>query len=467
MIKYREISGLIFLKKLLKELKQLLKIGVPIFGSQISYMGMGVTDTIVAGQASALDLSGLAIGNALTMPIYFLFGGCLFAVTPIVAQLFGAKQFEEIGEKVRQILWLSLGIGIIGFFAYRNLSLLIPFFDIDQEITVISDGYLKAMSYGFVANMVFTCLRCYSEGMGLTLPVFWIAFIGMLLNIPLDIIFVYGYFGLPPMGGVGCGIATSINVIVGMVILIVVILRKQDYASTKLFSKFSKPNKKTTLEALKLGFPIGFGLFVELSMFSGAALIIGSLGAAVVGAHTVAINIASVFFMLPLSIGLAAATRIGNLVGESNVSQAQYASYVTVLVCFLGACFNTLCILLLRDGLVSLYSNEIEVIAIAVNLLFFAAVFQIPDGLQMGALGSLRGYKDTFAPMLMLIVTYWFLALPVGYMLTYHGILGNPLGASGIWIGMITGLVTFSTLIIPRLRYTSNKFIQRANPKPL
>ena len=115
----------------------------------------------------------------------------------------------------------------------------------------------------------------------------------------------------------------------------------------------------------------------------------------------------------------------------------------------------------------SLYSNDIEVIAIAVNLLFFAAVFQIPDGLQMGALGSLRGYKDTFAPMLMLIVTYWFLALPVGYMLTYHGILGNPLGASGIWIGMITGLVTFSTLIIPRLRYTSNKFIQRANPKPL
>jgi MATE family multidrug resistance protein len=191
------------------------------------------------------------------------------------------------------------------------------------------------------------------------------------------------------------------------------------------------------------------------------------LGAAVVGAHTIAINIASVFFMLPLSIGLAAATRIGNLVGESNVSQAQYASYVTVLVCFLGACFNTLCILLLRDGLVSLYSNDVEVIAIAVNLLFFAAVFQIPDGLQMGALGSLRGYKDTFAPMLMLIVTYWFLALPVGYMLTYHGILGNPLGASGIWIGMITGLVTFSTLIIPRLRYTSNKLIQRANPRPL
>ena len=157
-------------------------------------MGMGVTDTIVAGRASALDLSGLAIGNALSMPFYFLLGGCLFAVTPIVAQLYGAKKYEEIGQKVREILWVALVLGFIGFILYRNLSIFIPFSDIEDNIAQISDGYLKAMSFGFVANMLFTCLRCYSEGMGLTLPVFWAAFIGMLLNIPLDIIFVYGYF---------------------------------------------------------------------------------------------------------------------------------------------------------------------------------------------------------------------------------------------------------------------------------
>ena len=132
MIKYREISGFIFLKKLLKELKQLLKIGIPIYGSQISYMGMGVTDTIVAGRASALDLSGLAIGNALSMPFYFLLGGCLFAVTPIVAQLFGAKKYEEIGQKVREILWVSIALGLIGFILYRNLSFFIPYFDIEE-----------------------------------------------------------------------------------------------------------------------------------------------------------------------------------------------------------------------------------------------------------------------------------------------------------------------------------------------
>jgi MATE family multidrug resistance protein len=466
MIKYREISGFIFLKKLLKELKQLLKIGIPIYGSQISYMGMGVTDTIVAGQASALDLSGLAIGNALSFPIYFLLGGCLFAVTPIVAQLFGARKYTEIGQKVREILWVSFAIGLIGFIAYRNLSFFIPFFDIDQDIAIISDGYLKAMSYGFIANMIFTCLRCCSEGMGLTLPVFWVAFIGMLLNIPLDIIFVYGYFGIPSMGGVGCGIATSINVTIELLVLILILLKKKDYLPIELFSKFSPPNKATTIEALKLGLPIGFGVFVELSMFSGAALIIGSLGAKIISAHTVAINIASVFFMLPLSIGLASATRVGNLVGEENMRQARYASYVAILICLLGACLNTFAILFFSTALVSLYSSDFEVISIAINLLVFAAIFQIPDGLQMGALGSLRGYKDTFGPMLMLILTYWFIALPAGYYLTYKGI-NEPMGAAGVWIGMIAGLTAFSTLIIPRLNYISRKFIARSNQEPL
>ena len=455
------------MKNLLIELKQLLKIGIPIYGSQISYMGMGVTDTIVAGRASALDLSGLAIGNALSMPFYFLLGGCLFAVTPIVAQLFGARKYEEIGQKVREILWVSLALGFIGFILYRNLSFFIPFFDIEENIAQISDGYLKAMSFGFIANMLFTCLRCYSEGMGLTLPVFWVAFIGMVLNIPLDIIFVYGYFGIPPMGGVGCGIATSINVVIGVIVLVLVIIKKKEYRPTKIFSKFSLPNWDTTKEALKLGLPIGFGVFVELSMFSGAALILGSLGATVISGHTVAINIVSVLFILPLSFGLAAATRIGNLVGEKKLHQAKYASNIAIFICFAGAILNMVIILIFIDNLVSLYSSDLAVATIAMNLLFFGAIFQIPDGMQMGALGSLRGYKDTFAPMLMIILTYWFVALPAGYHLTYFGIFGDSLGPSGIWIGMITGLTIFAGLIIPRLNYVSNKFIAKSNPELL
>ena len=209
----------------------------------------------------------------------------------------------------------------------------------------------------------------------------------------------------------------------------------------------------------------GLGVFVELSMFSGAALILGSLGATVISAHTVAINIASVLFILPLSFGLAAATRIGNLVGEKELRKAKYASHVAIMICLAGAIVNTIIILTFREALVSLYSADLTVISIAINLLLFAAIFQIPDGMQMGALGSLRGYKDTFAPMLMLILTYWFIALPTGYYLTYRGLFGAALGPAGIWIGMITGLTVFASIIIPRLNYIANKFIAQSSPK--
>ena len=134
--------------------------------------------------------------------------------------------------------------------------------------------------------------------------------------------------------------------------LILVILKKKEYEPTKLFSKFSGPNADTTKEALKLGVPIGFGVFVELSMFSGAALILGSLGATVISAHTVAINIASVLFILPLSFGLAAATRIGNLVGEKELQKAKYASHIAILICLVGAIVNTAIILSFREALV-------------------------------------------------------------------------------------------------------------------
>ncbi len=164
-------------------------------------MGMSVTDTIIAGQASSRDLAGLAIGNALTLPIFFLLGGILFAVTPIVAHLFGEKKFEDIGEKVRQILWISIVIGLIGFLLYRNLSTFLPFFNIDPSISMISDGYLKALSYGFFANMIFMCLRCYSEGMGLTLPVFFVAFCRNAIKYSFRYYFCLWVFWLATYGG--------------------------------------------------------------------------------------------------------------------------------------------------------------------------------------------------------------------------------------------------------------------------
>ena len=224
------------------EFKQLIRIGIPIFGSQLSYTLMGATDTIIAGRASANDLAGLAVGTAFSNTIWFFFTGIIFAVTPIVAQLYGAKKFLEIGQKLREILWVAAGLGLFMAFIFFNMDIIINLLPIKSSITSITIDYLKAVSIGWFFVTIFTCLRCYSEGMTYTKPVFYIAFAGMLLNIPLDLIFVYGWFGAPKLGGVGCGIATTIVSFIMMISIFIYISFSKNYKKTQPFSKFSKPS---------------------------------------------------------------------------------------------------------------------------------------------------------------------------------------------------------------------------------
>jgi MATE family multidrug resistance protein len=422
-------------------------------------MLMGATDTLIAGRASSADLAGLAVGNAFSTTLWMFVSGVIFSVTPIVAQLYGAKKYTEIGKKVREILWIALFLGLSICLILMNIGLFLDLLPIEEGITSISTEYLKAVSVGYAFITIFTCLRCYSEGMTLAKPVFYIAFGGMLLNIPLDLMFVYGWFGAPKLGGVGCGYATTIVSFVMMIALILYIYISKNYKKTELFSGYSPPSAVTTKEVFKLGFPIGFGIFIELSMFSGAAIILGILGETVVASHSIAINIASLFFMVPLSIGLASATRVGNLIGEQNPRQAKVASYTTIYMCILGALINSLIIIVFRTSLVGIYTTDLLVLDLAVSLLIFAAIFQIPDGIQMGALGGLRGYKDTFIPMILLFISYWIFAMPIGYFLTNTGF-NKPLGAAGMWYGMIIGLSIFSFLSIGRLNWIIKKTLR-------
>jgi MATE family multidrug resistance protein len=273
----------------------------------------------------------------------------------------------------------------------------------------------------------------------------------------LDIIFVYGYFGIPAMGGVGCGYATSIVSVFMTLTLIIYIAKSKNYEITKPFKKLPFPSMSTFIEVFKLGFPIGLGIFIELAMFSGAAMILSPLGTEIVAGHAIAMNIASFFFVISLSVGLAAATRVGNLIGAKRMSDARFASISSVFLCTMIAIINTIIILIFKDQLSSMFSSEEAVVVVASSLLIFAAIFQIPDGAQIGAIGALRGYKDTFAPMVITLIVYWLIAIPIGYFLTYYGI-RNPLGAAGMWIAMIGGLSIFAVLIILRLQWISKKF---------
>ena len=446
------------MKNFIKESNHFFKIGIPIFGSQLSYMIMHTTDTIVSGRYSSEELAGLVLAGAFTFPVYMLFQGVMFAITPIVAQLYGSREFIKIGQKMRQIFWIAIVIAFLIFLIFLFLSKILLFFPLDKNILSISTEYLKAVSLGMFFYVMFRYLSSFSEGMTLTLPVFFVVLFGAVINIPLDIIFAFGYFGIPEMGSEGCGYATSIVSMIMFFSMLRIILSSKKYKKTELLKEFNGPSLRVSKEILKLGVPIGIGIFAEMTMFSGAAIIIGQLGDKILSGHAVALNIASILFMLPLAIGLAGSTRVGNLLGEKRFLDAKYSSYVGVSLCFIGALFNMIILLIFRENFSSIYSKDIEVINIAISLLFYAAIFQIPDGIQMGSLGALRGYKDTFAPMVFLVISYWIFAIPLGYFLTNYG-LTKPLGAEGMWISMIMGLILFSIIIFNRLRLVSSRYI--------
>jgi MATE family multidrug resistance protein len=446
------------MKKFINESNHFLKIGIPIFGSQLSYMIMHTTDTIVSGRYSSEELAGLVLAGAFTFPVYMLFQGIMFAITPIVAQLYGSREFTKIGQKMRQIFWIAILIAFSIFFIFLFLSKILLFFPLDKNILSISTEYLRAVSVGMFFYVMFRYLSSYSEGMTLTLPVFFVVLFGALINIPLDIIFAFGYFGIPEMGSEGCGYATSMVSMIMFFSMLKIILSSKEYKKTELLKEFNGPSLKVSKEILKLGVPIGVGIFAEMTMFSGAAIIIGQLGDKILSGHAVALNIASILFMLPLAIGLAGSTRVGNLLGEKRFLDAKYSSYVGVSLCFIGALFNMIMLLIFRENFSSIYSKDIEVINVAISLLIYASIFQIPDGIQMGSLGALRGYKDTFAPMVFLLISYWIFAIPLGYFLTNYGFT-KPLGAEGMWISMIMGLILFSIFIFNRLRLVSSRYI--------
>lgn len=434
-----------------KELKALLTLALPIMGSQLAQTANGFVDAIMAGRVSPLDLAAVAVGSSIWVPVYLFMSGILMATTPFVAQLFGAKKDEQIGEWVQQALWLAVIIGVSGFFVLRNIEPIMVWLNVNTDIQLLSTKYLKAISWGMIPIAFFVVLRAYSEGMSYALPMTIISVIGLIINIPANYVFIYGKLGLPPMGGEGCGWATSLVMSLMCILMALYVFLHPQYRGSKLFKTFKKPNFSQWYSLLRTGLPIGLSIFIEVSVFSIVALLIGSLGPSIVASHQIALNFASMVFMLPLSIGMALTVRVGHAKGKESIIQARHSAKVGVITTGLLAVCLGLFIASFRDFIPLLYTPDVEVQSLATKLLFFAALFQISDGLQAAALGSLRGMKDTYGPMFITLFAYWLIALPLGYGLGLGDFLNFQMGPSGFWIGLLAGLTVAALLLNYRL----------------
>ena len=448
----------LFTKRAQKEALSFFKLAVPMFLTQLALQLIQVNSVIQSGNYSTDVQAGIMLAGNLWFPIMVGIGGVLFFVTPMVAQLYGARNLKEIGPLARQAIWLSIPIVLFGMFVLSQASWILTLAKVDPDIIFYSEEYLSYFIFALPAILLSQPLRSLCEGVTKPLPITLLNILMLLIAIVANYTFIYGNFGFPEMGARGAGLSAIIGTWTSFIILIVYLRFKSAYG-TEFFSKFEFPDFKILHEILRGGIPVGLGNFIELSMFSGAGIILGRFGSEVIAANGIALTIGGLFFMVPLSIGNAAAVRVGNNVGAKNLKGAKYSSYFSLRLATVCALIMSLTIILNAEFLSGMLNSNPKVISLAVILLGFAAFFQVADGLAMASIGSLRGYKDTFGPMKIMAVSYWGVGLPVGIMLSITNLITEQMGAVGMWAGMAFGLLVAAVLMVRRVRLISSRFI--------
>jgi MATE family multidrug resistance protein len=422
--------------KFREEVKNTVRLGLPIIAAQLAHIALGFIDTVMAGNLSAKDLGAVAIGRSLYMPLLVFVLGVLLAINPIVAQFRGAMELDKIGKTVRQGLWLSQMIAIPSFFLVRNIHVVMDFMNVAPEVIPITRGYLEAVSWSLPAAFAYLVLRFFNEGISLAKPNMYFTTLAIPINIVGNYAFMYGNWGFPRMGAVGTGWATTTVWWMMLGGMLFMTLTAKTYKPYSIFNNLRLPQWEYFKEVLRIGIPNGISIGLEISMFAITALIVGTLGVISIAAHQIAINFASITFMIPLGLSIATTSRVGYAIGKKDAGEAKLAGQAGMVISAFVMLLTAVTMLVIPEWISRIYTDDTTVIELAVQLLILAAVFQISDGLQVSGAGALRGLKDTKIPMFVNLIAYWMVGLPFGY---YLGII-QGMGARGLWTGWIAGL---------------------------
>lgn len=441
------------------ELKQLFHLMVPILVTQFSQAGLGLIDTIMAGHLSPTDLAAIAVGVGLWIPIMLLFSGIMIATTPLVAEANGARTPEKIATIARQSLWVAFILGILAALILQLMPLLLPILGVPDALLPKASLFLHAIGFGMPAVTMYAALRGYSEALGYPRPVTAISLGALLLLIPLNFIFMYGFGPIPALGSAGCGFATAILQWLMFLALALYIFKSSAYRKTQVFAAWEKIDLYWVKRILQLGLPIGLAIFFEVSIFSTAAIIISPLGETLIAAHQIAISVTSQLFMIPMSLAIALTIRVGTYYGEKNWAAMRKVQYLGLITGTVFALATMLLMWVFRAEIVSIYTSNHDVTQVAMYLILFAIAYQLMDAWQISAAGCLRGMQDTQGPMWITMLAYWVIAFPISIYLARF----TEMKAAGVWVGLIVGLSVACVLLLTRLYMNNQRLTQQSS----
>ena len=447
------------------ELKVFFSLAIPIYFSQLATHATGVIAAMMTGNYNTVDQAAVATGNMLFWPIFFGLGGSLFIITAYVAQYYGAKKHQEIGPLLKQAFWLCIPLIILVSLYLGFAGNILDFFKTPDEVQKITKNYLLGLLIGTPALFLFKPLKSFSEGITRPIPITIINLGMVTLSALLNYVLIFGKFGFPELGGSGCGVSFAISSWTALIALTIYIYFSKPYQEAKLFKGYHAPDLQKIKEIFKLGFPIGACIFVEFGLFSGSGLLLSNLGENTIASHAIAMQVTTVTFMLPLSIGLAAAVRSGNLLGAGEFVRARYSSFFAIVIAVILACFNFILLYNFGTLFASFFNTDPAVVSLSASLIFIAAFMQLSDGVSFTGQGALRGYKDTLAPLYIMIIAFWCFGLPIGYVLGLTDLIVSSQGAIGMWIGLCFGVLLASFLVFIRLDQTTKRAINDKNFK--
>ncbi|MFI4983334.1 MAG: MATE family efflux transporter, partial [Nevskiales bacterium] len=311
---------------------------------------------------------------------------------------------------------------------------------LQPEVEVKVRAYLAALAWSIPASLMFRVLYGFSSGIGRPRPIMVLNLIGLALKVPLNIVFIYGHWGMPAMGAAGCGIASSLVAWTVCLLGWAWCRHENEYTIYAIFSRWSAPHMGRILTLLRLGLPMGASFLVDVTAFTFMALFIARLGPIASGAHQIAANLAALLYMLPLSVGNAASVLVGQALGRGEPATARRVGLTGMLIGMGCAVITSLCLTLGNDAIAGLYTRDAGVRQLAAQLIAIVAIYHLADGLQAVVVNLVRGYKKALVPMLIYAVFLWGVGLTGGVVLGLTDLLGPARGAAGFWMSAIAGL---------------------------
>ena len=433
------------------DVRRITELAWPVLIGQLAVIAFGVLDTAMAGRASAADLAAIGLGGSIYVTVYISLMGVLQAVSPIAGQLYGAQRYGEIGEEVRQAVWLGLVLAAIGMLILWFPAPLLHLADATPELAEKATAYLRYEALALPAALGFRIYSALNNALSRPVMVTVLQLAGLAIKFPLNALFLYGGMGVPAMGGPGCALASMIISWLWFVAAAAILMRNPAYKPFAIFTHYSPPNRARLWALVRLGVPMGFTYLIEITSFTLMAIFIARLGTVVLAGHQIAANLGAVAYMVPLSLSIATSTLAAQSIGARDRVAARRISLNGIKLAVMCAVIVGAAVLFLRRELVSLYTHDDTVLAIAVPLLPFIAFYQMFDALQVMTAFILRAYKIALIPTVIYALSLWGVGLGGGYALGF-GLLGDIAaalrGAAGFWAANGLSLMVAGALLV-------------------